>query len=227
MNDVLLERGDTLKALSNLKEARDQLKENVADLLQVVTATADVYANTNGKEEATKFLEKAAEIYQENSSTLPDEASLKLAATALKLDDVKLGTAIVSSLAENNHDDDALLNKLKMVVSETGHADELSEIINKSTEELRNLNKKGIQLAESGKLEESLELLEKAAEKAPNSKAFNLNTALACIMLMKQNGVDDKLLFKARSHLNRVAKAGKADKRHAELAKMLAALNKK
>ncbi|MFC1602648.1 response regulator [Pseudomonadota bacterium] len=226
MNEILLEKGDTLKALSNLKEARDQLKETPADLLQVVTATADVHAGKNGKEEAQRYLEQAAKIYQENSSAIPNEASLTLAATALKLDDMKLGTAIVSSLAENNHDDDELLGDLNAMVNETGHADELSEIISSSTEELRALNKKGIQLAESGQLKESLELLEKAAEKAPNSKAFNLNTALACIMLMKKNGADDQLLFKARSHLERVEKAGKVDERYAELTKMLDALKR-
>jgi len=226
MNDVLLERGDTLKALSNLKEARDQLKEDPADLLQVVTATVDVHVGKGGTVEANKFLEQAGKIYQENTDAIPDEASLKLAATALKLDDVKLGTAIVSNLAESNHDDEALLNKLKAVVSDSGHVDELSEIISKSTETLRALNKKGIQLAESGKLKESLELLETASEKAPNSKAFNLNTALACIMLMKQDGANDQLLFKAKHYLDRVTKMGKADKRHAELSKMLEALKK-
>jgi len=226
MNDVLLERGDTLKALSNLKEARDQLKEAPADLLQVVVATADVHANKDGKIEANKFLGQAKKIYQENLSAIPDEASLKLVATALKLDDVKLGSAIVSSLAENNHDDDVLLGKLKDVINKTGHADELSEVINKSTEELRTLNKEGIRLAELGKLKESLELFEKASEKAPNSKAFNLNTALACIMLMKQNGMDDELLFKAKQCLGRVNKMGKADKRYAELTNMLEALIK-
>ncbi len=226
MNDVLLERGDTLKVLSNLKEARDQLKENPADLLQVVTATADVHAGKDGKVEANKFLGQAEKIYQENLGSIPDKAAMKLAATALKLDNVKLGTTIVSSLAENNHDDDVLLSKLRDIVNETGHADELSEIINKSTEALRALNKEGIRLAESGKLKESLELLEQASEKAPNSKAFNLNAALACIMLMKQNGVDDQLLFKAKRHLDRVQKAGKVNKRHAELTKMLEALKK-
>jgi len=226
MNDILLERGDTLKALSNLKEARDQLKENSVDLLKVVTATADVHAGKDGKIEANRFLEQAEKIYQENSGAIPDEASLGLAATALKLDNMKLGSAIVSSLAENNHDDDAFLGKLKDVVNDTGHADELSEAISESTEKLRALNKEGIRLAESGQLRESLELLEKASEKAPNSKAFNLNAALACIMLLKENGQNDQLLFKARHYLGRVEKTGKADKRHAELMKMLEAITK-
>ncbi len=226
MNEVLLERGDTLTALSNLKEARDQLKEAPVDLLQVVVATADVHAGKDGRVEANKFLKQAETIYQENLSAIPDKASLKLVATALKLDDVKLGSAIVSSLAENNHDDDVLLGELKEVINKTSHADALSEVINKSTEELRALNKEGIRLAELGKLKESLELFEKASEKAPNSKAFNLNTALACIMLMKQNGVDDELLFKAKQCLGRVHKMGKADKRYAELTNMLEALTK-
>jgi len=226
MNDVLLERGDMLKALTNLKEARNQLKENAVDLLQVVTATADVHANKGGKTEANRFLGQAEKIYQENLGTIPDEVSLNLATTALSLDDMKLGSAIVSSLAENNHDDDVLLGKLREVGEKTGHADELSEIINKSTEELRALNKEGIRLAESGQLKESLELLEKASEKAPNSKAFNLNAALACIMLMRENGVDDQLLYKARHYLGRVERAGKSDERHAELTKMLKALKR-
>lgn len=221
MNDVLLERKDTLKALTNLKEARSQLKESAVDLLQVVTATADVHADKGGKLEANKFLDQAEKIYQENLETIPDDVSLHLAETALSLDNMKLGASIVNCLAENNHDDEVLLGKLKEVGEKTGHGAELSEIISKSTEELRALNKEGIRLAESGQLKASLELLEKASEKAPNSKAFNLNTALACIMLMKEKGVDGQLLCKAKGYLDRVEKSGKADKRHAELTKML------
>ncbi len=226
MNDVLLERGDTLKALTNLKEARSQLKESAVDLLQVVTATADLHAGKGGKAEANRFLGQAEKIYQENQGTVPDEVSLKLAKTALTLDDVQLGSAIVGSLAENNHDDEVLLGRLRAVGEKTGHGEALSEMISKSTEELRALNKEGIRLAESGQLKESLELLERASEKAPNSKAFNLNAALASIMLMKKNGVDDQLLRKARHYLNRVERAGKADGRHAELTKMLKALKR-
>ncbi len=224
MNDVLLERGDMLKALSNLQEARAQLKERAVDLLQVVTATADLHIAKGGKAEANRFLAQAEKIYQENQGTIPDDVSLKLAETALTLDEVRLGTAIVGTLAENNHDDEALLERLRAVGEKTGHSETLSEIINKSTEELRALNKEGIRLAESGQLEASLELLERASEKAPNSKAFNLNAALAAIMLMKKDGVNAQLMQKARHYLDRVERAGKADQRHAELTRMLKAL---
>lgn len=221
MSDVLMEQGHDIKAMVNLKEAQERLTEQPIDLLQVVAATATAYHEKGKEADAANFLKRAEKLYQENAGSIPDEVSMDLAQAALKLDDVEFGSVIVSSLAENNHDDEALLEKLKSIIEETSHSEVLSGVLDKSIKELQALNKEGIKLAESGKLRESLELFEKAAEKAPNNKAFSLNMVLACILLMEKDGMDEKLMFKARQCLDRVEKAGKKDKRHAELSKKL------
>ncbi|HEC17258.1 MAG TPA: response regulator [Sedimenticola sp.] len=221
LTDVLLEQGNTKKAMANLKEAREQLAEQPADLLQVITATATAHQEKGRSAEALDFLKQAEKLYQAHSGSISDDVSLGLAKVALKLDDTEFGAAVVGNLAENNHDDDVLVEKLKDLITETGHAKTLSGVLDQSIKALRALNKEGIKLAENGRLQESLELFEKASEKAPNNKAFNLNMALACILLMQKNGADAKLMYKARRCLDRVANAGKKDKRHKELSKML------
>jgi len=224
MSDVLLSRGDSLKALTNLKEARAQLKGQPVDFLEVLAETADVYRGNNRSEEANKFLKQAETVYQDNIGDVPDNVSMKLAESALNLGDTALGTSIVSCLAENNHDDDALLDRLKDVVDRTGQSKLLSGVINNSVKALKILNKEGIGLAEKGKFCESLELFEKASGKAPSSKAFNLNATLACILMMQNDGVTEKLCYKAKYHLDRVKKAGKEDDRYADLTRRLAKL---
>ncbi|VAX09084.1 Chemotaxis regulator - transmits chemoreceptor signals to flagelllar motor components CheY [hydrothermal vent metagenome] len=224
MSEILVGRGDTLKALTNLKEARAELQAQPVDLLQILTTSADLHRVNKRDGEASKLLQQAATVYQDNMGDVPDEISIKLAESALSIGDTTLGASIVRSLAENNHDDDELLDQLRDVIEQTGYSESLAEVVDGSVTELRALNKEGISLAEDHRFAESLELFKQVLVKAPDSKAFNLNAALACIILMQNNGFDDNLLCEARAYLARVKKSGKADARYADLTKMLARL---
>ena len=100
-------------------------------------------------------------------------------------------------------------------------SDEAKQLIDSAREEMATLNNEGVSLVKSGKLKEAVGLFLKAADGLPRNRTVNLNAAQVLIMQIKQEGMDQRYLNKAKEFLDRVRQIDPSNEKYTALMKLL------
>ncbi len=198
MRDALQE------SLQVLGQASREFPESPDTRLHLSAAGSLVYTKMNKPAEAKRALAQAHKYAQDLAGDLPSAVALDLAQAHLLAGDVEKGTDIIRGVIGANHDNDDVLNTIRIVFKETGMPEKGEKIIKDTTEDIMRLNNEGVDLARRGKLAEAIDYFEKAAARLPENKIINANAAQVLMLFMKQNGPDEERLSKASSYLERV-----------------------
>jgi tetratricopeptide (TPR) repeat protein len=185
---------DALKVFPNSSDAR----------LHVSVTESYVYKKMHKEKEAQQAMAEAQKLAQELDGKISTEIMLDLAKAHIIMGEEDKGTEIIKHIVRGNHDNDEMLDNVRLVFKETGMADRGENIIEVAREEIIQLNNEGVKLAQDGKLAKAIIYFEKAAAQLPENKIINANAAQVLMLYMKENGVNEQQLFSAKKYLDRV-----------------------
>ena len=203
---TLIQRDASEEGLHVLGDALKVFPKNSDARLHVSITESYVYKKMNKDEEAKKAMAEAQKLAQELDGQIPSEIMLDLAKAHIIMGDKDKGTEILKHIVRGNHDNDEILDNVRLVFKETGMVDKGENIIEIAREEIIKLNDEGVKLAQDGKLTEAITYFEKAAAQLPENKIINANAAQVLMLYMKKNGINEKQLSKAKTYLDRVRK---------------------
>ena len=203
---TLVHRDASEEGLDVLKDALKVFPKSSDARLHISVTESYVYKKMDKNEEAKKAMAEALKLSQELDGQIPSEIMLDLAKAHIIMGDKDKGTEIIKHIVRGNHDNDEMLDNVRLVFKETGMEDKGENIIETAREEIIKLNDEGVQLAQNGKLTEAIAYFEKAAAQLPENKIVNANAAQVLMLYMKKNGINEQQLIKVKTYLDRVRK---------------------
>ncbi len=203
---TLVQRDASEEGLDILNDAIKAFPNNSDARLHVSVTESYVYTKMNKTEEAVKSMAEAQKLAKEFEGPISTEIMLDLAKAHIIMGDEDKGTEIIKNIVRGNHDNDEMLDNVRLVFKETGMAAKGENIISVAREEIIKLNDEGVNLAQEGKLAEAIAYFEKAAAQLPDNKIINANAAQVLMIYMKQNGKNEQQLINAKIYLDRVRK---------------------
>jgi tetratricopeptide (TPR) repeat protein len=194
------------KSLSVLNDALQEFPDEGDTRLQTIITESFVYAKMNKLQEAHAALAQAQKYVADPTRQIPSAVSLELAQAYMLAGEKEKGAQIIKQVISDHHDDEEMLDRVRLVFSETDMRSRGEEIIESTKEEIIMLNNEGVQLVQKGLLTEAIAYFEKAAAKLAENKVINANAAHVLMLHMKEKGTNKKQLSKAKLYLDRVKK---------------------
>jgi tetratricopeptide (TPR) repeat protein len=207
------------EGLKVLDSAVKEFPNNSDTRLHFSVAESYVYTKMNKVDEAKRALADAQKLAEDMEGEIPSHLALDLAQAYLMAGEEEKGTAIIKNIVSGNHDNEKIIDDIRVVFKETGMTDKGETLIKSTREEIVRLNNEGVALARDGRLTEAIAYFEKAAGQLPDNKIINANAAQVLMLYMKETGVTDDQLVRAKAYLDKVRKI---DENYSDLAPLLA-----
>jgi tetratricopeptide (TPR) repeat protein len=192
--------------LNVLKNAQQAFPEDNDTRLHANITESYIYKKMNKDAEARKAIAAAQKIMENMGGEIPQEMKLDLARAYIITGENEKGTEIIRHIVQGNHDNNEILENVRIVFRESGMEDKGLKIIEDAKQEIINLNNAGVQLAQDGRLPEAIAYFEKAAAQLPENKIINANAAQIILLFMKEYGVNEQSLKDVKTYLDRVRK---------------------
>lgn len=201
---TMVQRNNPGEGLSVLENARDVFPEDDAARLHVSLTESYVYKKMNNDAEAISSMAEAQKILEDSPGEISTALKLELARAYFVNGEKEKGTNIVRHIVKENHDNNQMLDDVRIVFRESGMDNMGHKIIEETRQEIISLNNAGVKLVQEGKLAEAITYFESAASQLPENKIINANAAQVLILSMKENGINGQSLINAKTYLNRV-----------------------
>ena len=205
-----------------LASARKVFPQDNDARLHVSITESYVYKKMNKDAEARKAMTEAQKIVEDSAGEISTDLKLELARAYIINGENEKGTEIIRHIVQENHDNNEMLDNVRLVFRETGMEDKGQKIIEDAKQEIISLNNAGVKLAQDGKLPEAIAYFEKAASHLPENKIINANAAQVLMLFMKENGINGQRLIDVKTYLDRVRKI---DESYKDLPMLLAMYN--
>jgi CheY-like chemotaxis protein len=200
---VQVEQGDLTGAMTTLKKGKDALQATPEGQLVTAVVQGLVHTKAGQPEAAKRALDEATKL-RGGGARGDGRLMLDLAGTYLSHGRQEEGDAIVSEVAKNAHDSDALLSKAKNIYVNSGRAAAGEELLKQATAEVRQLNNEGVFLAQKGDFEGAVQRLLTAAKEAPYNPRVLMNAAWVMLRDVDRNGLKEDNMKEARRLLDQV-----------------------
>lgn len=201
---VQLDQGDTKAAAETLKRNKSTLQSSPDGQL-VLAVTQGMTHIMDGKlEEASKMLD-AASALRAAGTRGDDHLMLDMAKVCMASGRNDEADGLVTEVAKNSHDSEALLAKAKKIYDEAGRGDAGVSVLKQATNGVRQLNNEGVALASRGDFKGAIEKLQTACDEAPHNPRIMMNAVWVILKYLDQTGMNEDLLAKARSYLEQAA----------------------
>ncbi len=224
---IFIEQKKDQKALQFVKQGRDIFRSDPKDLLHLTVTEGNIHHTFNRARDAGECLSRATKIFTQHTETLPTDSHLEFAEGCLVYGDKQKGMELMKEMISNNHDDEAVLGRIRATFTKAGMAAEGEELVKNAVKMIIDINNEGARLANAGKFEEAIALFGNAAKKLPKNKIINLNAAQALVIYMEKNGPDHAKLSACQHHLDVVKQIDPKDKRYRSLLKSFTKLTEK
>ncbi|HOC59228.1 MAG TPA: response regulator [Smithellaceae bacterium] len=186
--------------------------------LHLSVAESFVYTKMNKIDEAKRSLTDAQKLAENMQGDIPSHLALDLAQAYFLTGNEEKGEAIIKNIVSSNHDNEKALDDVRMIFRDMGMTDKGDALIKTTRDEIIRLNNEGVKLAQEGRLTEAIAYFEKAAGQLPDNKIINANAAQVLMLYMRETGVNNEYLARAKSYLDKVRKI---DENYADLAALL------
>lgn len=213
--------------LGNAKAAADVVTSNRKLLLEspegrLVAAVVQAQVNAlNGQiKEARAGMLEAMQLKQRGARCEP-ELAMDMVEACVKAGMDDEAAELLAEVARNAHDSTALLDKAKRIYQEAGKAEQVSDILQKSTAHVAQLSKEGALLLQKGDLRNGAQKLLLASKEAPRNPRVLMNTSWAILRLVEQDGNSGDMLGNAKRLLDDAAYLAPEHPRLAGLQTML------
>jgi len=200
LSNVMVEKGQSAKALGILGEARNVLRdlpEMDSALLSSVEAVA--HKRTGNASAAKSALQDAMDSTA-SSEQLPENLSMPLARACLENDEAEHGLQLMKNMLQKNPDDKEMQASIKSAMISAGiDSDKVDSIIQSNLAEVQEINNKGVLLARNGEFEAAGQLLKSAAARVPTNQQFVSNAAAIMLADIEKNGFDHNKLSESKA----------------------------
>lgn len=211
---VQLEQGDLKAVADTLRKNKSSLQDSPEGQL-VMAVTQGMACIQDGKlQEAAKVLDAAGALRAAGTRG-DDQLVLDMARVCMATGRLDEADGLVSEVARNSHDSEALLAKAKRIYEEAGRSDAGTAVLSDATSGVRKLNNEGVVLAQRGDYQSAVEKLLTACDEAPYNPRIMMNTVWVILKYLDESGMDEKRLEHARHYL---AEAGRQAPDHPRLA---------
>jgi CheY-like chemotaxis protein len=202
---VQLEQGDLTGVAATLKRNKSSLLSSPEGQLVVAVTQGMASTQAGNLQEAAKALDTAASLRA--AGTRGDaQMMLDLAGVCMANGRHEEADGIVSEVARNAHDSEALLAKARRIYDDAGRSDAGTGVLSSATTGVRKLNNEGVVLAQRGDYQTAVEKLLIACEQAPFNPRIMMNAVWVILKYIDQVGMDEKLIETARTHLAEAAR---------------------
>ncbi|TAJ80125.1 MAG: tetratricopeptide repeat protein [Gallionellaceae bacterium] len=211
---VLTAKDDPAEALKVLDRSRDEFRDDPEAALQTAVLEGMAYQKMGQPEKAVAALALAEELMRDQPGNVSATTAMDMANALLKLGQKNKACGLLESVVKNNHENAGIIHMVEAVFEDAGMGSEGDELIKKSAQEVIAINNQGVILANEGKFEEGIKLMRQALKNLPNNDLMIANLCGMMIGLMSRDGKDDRLIFEAREHLDRVRKINPGNKKY-------------
>ncbi|MEW6165358.1 MAG: response regulator [Pseudomonadota bacterium] len=210
------EQGKTMEALAAVKDMGTSFASTPGLKARQAALECQVHVKSGNEAAAKAALERALTV--QKSSGLDPQAALDVAQACFasgRQDDAR---QIIQSVAEDHHENVAVLAQAQAVFAQAGLEDEGTVFLEATRKRMIKLNNDAVALAKAGELDQAIAMLTEAADRLTNNAQIALNTALALLMRVHRNGMDARELARARGYIGQARQANPEHPRLAELA---------
>ncbi len=219
---TLVQHDNPQEGLNVLATARKVFPEDNNARLHIKLTESYVYKKNNKDAEARSAIAEAQKTMEDLAGQIPSDLKLELARAYIINGENEKGTEIIKQIVQDNHDNNEMLDNVRLVFRETGMEDKGRKIIEENRQEIIRLNNEGVQLARDGKLPEAIAYFERAASHLPENKIINANAAHILMLFMRENSANEQNLDDVKTYLDRVRKI---DESYKDLPMLLAMYN--
>ncbi|MEW6119705.1 MAG: response regulator [Pseudomonadota bacterium] len=198
---VQAEQGDYKAVADTLKQNRSTLQASPEGRLVTAVTQGVLHVQAGRQEDAAKAIEEASALRA--AGTRGDaRLMLDLAGVCMSSGRNDEADSIVSEVARNAHDSEALLAKARKLYDEAGRADVGASVLSSATADVRRLNNEGVVLAQKGDFRTAAEKLLVACEAAPYNPRIAMNAVWVILKHIDTSGMDEPMIEAARHYLD-------------------------
>ncbi len=199
---VQLEQGDLKAVADTLRKNKSTLQSSPEGQL-VMAVTQGMACIQDGKlQEASKALDAAGALRAAGTRG-DDQLVLDMARVYMANGRLDEADGLVSEVARNAHDSEALLTRAKRIYEEAGRSDTGASVLSSATAEVRTLNNEGEMLAQQGDYQAAVDKLLTACNEAPYNPRIMLDTVWVILKHIDKTGMDETLIGHARLYLSK------------------------
>ena len=210
---VYLDRDNPRAALELVTDNRKLLQESREGKLVSAVVLAQATAHPG---QAQAALEEALELKRQGAQCVP-ELALDMVAACMKTGREADAAGLLEEVARNAHDSADLLDQARRIYEAAGKAEQVVQILQKSTAVVARLSQEGALLLQKGELQQGVEKMLLASREAPRNPRILMNTVWAILRLARQEGSVGDQLHTARRLLEDAARLVPNHPRLAEL----------
>jgi tetratricopeptide (TPR) repeat protein len=183
------EQGKTTEALAAVKNMGAAFSRSPELAARQAAVECQVHTRAGNPGAAQAALEKALEI--QRSAQLDVTTTLEVAQACFSGGRPDEAKSIIQSIAEDHHENDAVLARAQAVFVAAGLQDEGTVFIAATKKRMIKLNNDAVALAKAGQLDQAIAMLSEAADRLTNNAQIALNAALALLMAVHRQGAGD------------------------------------
>lgn len=217
---VQVEQGDVNAAMETLKKAKPLLQASQEGQLVAAVIQGMAHTRAGRADLAQKALDEAARL-RGAGARADERLMLDMAGACMLHGRQEEADAIVSEVARNAHDSEALLARAKHLYEASGRAHVADQVLNEATADVRKLTNEGVILAHKGDFKGAVEVMLKASRLAPFNPRILMNGAWVVLKYLDQAGLKNDLLEEARRLLGEVERQAAGHARIAGLRNQL------
>lgn len=183
---VQVERGRVGAARDLIANNRKILQESDEGRLVSAVVQARVDAREGKIGDARKAMAEAMRLKSKGLRCEP-ELLMDMVESCVKADMESEAAELLSEVARNAHDSVELLDKARAIYTEAGKAEQVAEILQKSTANVARLSREGALLLQKGDLPGGVARMLEAAREAPRNPRVLMNTVWAILRRVEQD----------------------------------------
>ena len=209
-----VEQGKTGEALAAVKDMGNAFSRTPALEARKAAVEAQVHVRAGNPVAAEAALQRALALSE--AEKLDAATTLEVAQACFAGGKPHLAKEIIGTVAEDHHEDEAILAKAQAVFAAAGLHDEGTAFIEETRRRMIKLNNDAVALVKAGKLDEAIDMLVEAADRLTNNAQIALNAAIALLMHVRRHGADATRIARAHGYIEQARHANPAHPRLAE-----------
>ena len=222
-----LAQGKLKEAGGTLRDLRESYADHPEAHLSAATMESLLHSHKGDGTASKQALETATRLMREHGIR-PDRAmSMSLAEACLANGELDTAHQLAGELVRDNHENDALQNRIRGLYARFGHAEAAENVIQESTQAAISLNNQAVRMARGGDLAGAIDLLSDAAARMPNNLAIQLNAAHALLTLMAGKGWEEAHAQAVKGYLERARQIDSRNPKYLKVMEMFQELGKR
>jgi tetratricopeptide (TPR) repeat protein len=206
------EQGKLEEAFAAVKDMGQHFGRSADLEARQAALESQVHAKAGNAAAATAALERAAALH--GNQRLDPSTALEIAIACFAAGDTEQAKHIIQGVAEDHHENDAVLERAQAVFRAAGLADEGAVFLEATRKRMIKLNNDAVALAKAGDLDQAIAMLTEAADRLTNNCQIAINAALSILMEVQKNGPAPEKFSRAERY---ILQARRANPEHRQL----------